>query len=434
MKAKSDARKSKWPNTLEALRKKKENWRTEREAEAEAARREVDKQEEEHQKKSRMDSIRNANNLLYEQTDKMKNLRSQQLYSEVIQDRKRQVEERLSRRQAEQEKEDVYVLVMAKQLADADARELQEDAKRKQKSQEIATIQQAQLAEFKENYISRLKEDMEDGILIAKKAQDDIEEERLRQVERSRAARVAAEEMRLANERLKVLRAEIAKEEELEEQKRKVDIEKKERLAKARAELEGKRFAEKQRIRQRMIDRACEHLAEVAAAADSREVKQAEEARAKEDAEMERRNERRRKQQEAIDKSRMLQVQMRKERAEQERQQNAILAEHWKQRNTEVEREEREEREAKVRRAREVRRSQESQIADKRRKRMEARAAQLLADEQTAAVMAEDDERFRGYADRVISEFEAAGKPTYTLQCARGAKDITVLPAGGSRI
>ena len=72
-------------------------------------------------------------------------------------------------------------------------------------------------------------------------------------------------------------------------------------------------------------------------------------------------------------------MQMRQERAEQEREQNAVLAEHWRQRNIEVEQEEREEKQAALLKAREIRRSQESQIQEMRRKRQEERAAQLLA-------------------------------------------------------
>ena len=51
-------------------------------------------QEAELRKTQRLESIRRANELLYEQTDKMKMLRGQMLYSDVIVTREQQIEEK----------------------------------------------------------------------------------------------------------------------------------------------------------------------------------------------------------------------------------------------------------------------------------------------------------------------------------------------------
>ena len=90
----SEDRKSKWPNTLDAIRIQKDRAMKEREDILEAERQEVDRKEATLQKKKRMAAIERANMLLYEQTDKMKNLRSQQLYADVIRDRDHQVAEK----------------------------------------------------------------------------------------------------------------------------------------------------------------------------------------------------------------------------------------------------------------------------------------------------------------------------------------------------
>ena len=42
----------------------------------------------------RISAIKRANTILYEQTDKMKNLRSQQMYCDVLADRAEQAEEK----------------------------------------------------------------------------------------------------------------------------------------------------------------------------------------------------------------------------------------------------------------------------------------------------------------------------------------------------
>ena len=103
-------------------------------------------------------------------------------------------------------------------------------------------------------------------------------------------------------------------EEQKIEAKRLSDAADKDRL-KVRMKTQFKlRFDEAQRIKMQMIERATKQLEELKAATDSREEKQAEEARAAEDAEQERRRARREKQQRAIDRSRTMQLEMRKRR------------------------------------------------------------------------------------------------------------------------
>lgn len=62
----------------------KENWKRRQEEEVEEKRREVDRTEAMLQRQLRAQTIRRANDKLYEQTGKMKLLRSNLLYAEVI--------------------------------------------------------------------------------------------------------------------------------------------------------------------------------------------------------------------------------------------------------------------------------------------------------------------------------------------------------------
>ena len=93
----SDARQSKWPNTLEAQRRQKENWKIEKLDREEQERQQIDREEAELQKRLRIEAIKRANTILYEQTDKMKGLRSAQMFTDVIADREEQVAERCIR-------------------------------------------------------------------------------------------------------------------------------------------------------------------------------------------------------------------------------------------------------------------------------------------------------------------------------------------------
>lgn len=79
----SQQRAAKWPNTLQATRKKKEDARKERLAREEAARVEIDKQEERRRNRKRLEAIKRANQALLSQTDKMKMLKSQKMMSDV---------------------------------------------------------------------------------------------------------------------------------------------------------------------------------------------------------------------------------------------------------------------------------------------------------------------------------------------------------------
>ena len=81
---KSISRCGKWPNTLEAMRKKKDDWKKNKEALEENQRLTIDASELRLQQIARLGQIQRANALLYDQTDKMKTLRSKQLQSDVL--------------------------------------------------------------------------------------------------------------------------------------------------------------------------------------------------------------------------------------------------------------------------------------------------------------------------------------------------------------
>lgn len=61
-----------------------ENWKREQEEQIESKRRGIDREEATLQRKLRAETIQQANDKLYEQTGKMKLLRSNLLYAEVI--------------------------------------------------------------------------------------------------------------------------------------------------------------------------------------------------------------------------------------------------------------------------------------------------------------------------------------------------------------
>ena len=215
----------------------------------------------------------------------------------------------------------------------------------------------------------------------------------------------------------------------METEKRRKQVAEMDRIVRARAALEKKHFEERQAIRMKLIEVATRDLEARAQKADDIELKHKEETEKKYQSEMARRRMQKAKGDEAIDMSRQMQIALRKERKETEKAQAQLLAEHWKSRNAEIELESMKESEDRFNKNMEIRRSQEAQVQENRLRKAEVRADELLRDEQTRAVMLEDDERFKNFAQMEIDRFKGKGKRTFLLERARDAADVTLLAA-----
>merc|ERR1711998_327741 len=110
-----------------------DNWKIEKLEKEEKERQLIDREEAELQKRMRIEAIKRANSILYEQTDKMKGLRSAQLFTDVIADREEQVAERSIKKKWTDERGGDYYFVMMQQLAEANKKEEEEEKLRKAK-------------------------------------------------------------------------------------------------------------------------------------------------------------------------------------------------------------------------------------------------------------------------------------------------------------
>jgi hypothetical protein len=250
----SDDRVEHWPNTLAAQRRAKLDWKKERAEKEEEARRVVDQKEAELQRKTRVDAIKRANTLMYEQTDRMKFLRSQQLYTDVIADREDQVSSLEAKRQEQKDYDKMWHEKLMVNLTDHERREKAEAEKRKSKSKDISEIQQKQLVDTKNTLVKKLEADYIEGQLIKQMTIDDIMEEQKIHAQKQEAARKQNAEMLAANMNLKDLRKELLKVEGVEAEKRAKDVASMNRIVVARQKLEKKHFNDRQAIRQRMIE------------------------------------------------------------------------------------------------------------------------------------------------------------------------------------
>ncbi|CAM9263266.1 unnamed protein product, partial [Phaeothamnion confervicola] len=304
LRALSEHRVASWPNTLEALRSKKENWKREHEEEEEARRREVDCIDAAVQRKLRMETIKKANDRLYEQTDRMKVLRSVQLYSEVVSTRAEQIGEKEARRQALKQRNEAFAVAIARSMAEADKDEAAAKERRMEKARTIAALQQEQLAEYRSSCMARLAREKAEGDERKTAAVAAVAAEKSAAAAARAAARTQLEKMFAANLDLRAVKAAAAARDAAETEKCAREKEGLERVARARRELEARRFAERQTVRQRMIARACAELAARRDESDAREAREAAEQQQRADAEEARREDMRRRQRDAIDRSR----------------------------------------------------------------------------------------------------------------------------------
>ena len=104
----SDKRVEGWKDTLAAKRKERLLWKSKKLEEEEEQRKALDREEAESRAQKRTATLRRAEDLLYEQNDKVKAFRSQQLYVDVIADREKQILERREIEKAARKEEEKW--------------------------------------------------------------------------------------------------------------------------------------------------------------------------------------------------------------------------------------------------------------------------------------------------------------------------------------
>mmetsp|Transcript_9949 Transcript_9949/g.13009 ORF Transcript_9949/g.13009 Transcript_9949/m.13009 type:complete len:467 (-) Transcript_9949:233-1633(-) len=434
LKARSDNRVTKWPNTLEANRKHKENWKIEKEEKAEKERQEIDRQEAELQKQIRLETIRKANEVLYQQTDRMKLLRSRMLLADVVQDREIQKQEKAMKKQYEKELEQQHHEEMMKQMKLAEDRELEQILKQKKKAKHVQQDQQEQLEEYKSKYIKSLMEEKEEGVRLRQKVEADFLEEADRLQSAKSKARKAAEEMLKSNEQF------YMEKQRIKEREREYEIEcdnhQNERLKKAEARkaLEKKRFDERQAQRQRMIDRATAELEAQKNMEEERLIKAQMDLQASEDAREREKHEKRLKQQQLCAQSREVQAQIKREKAEMQRLQDLQFAQRWRETNERMEHEEKMEQMEIRRQNVAVRDSQLAHIDAKKAAKKQVKKDQRAADRRMLEILKQDEERFNQIVEQEALAIEAEGLPTKMVKKLIGHKGIDIQPAMGDRL
>jgi hypothetical protein len=404
-----------WPNTLEAIRIKKESFIKDREESDELERQEVDKREAEMKRNERLEAIRRANDLIYDQTDKMKMLKSQKLYAEVVYTRQQQEEEKKRVKEKEKVVEAHYHEIIVERVKKGEAEEAEKLALRQAETEKVKTIRSQQRDEIRQR-----RQDIEDAnytegqrlkaAFAAQVAEEREQEERRQEriiaknfenLEENKKQQKIRDEFRDA-ERRKLLKCDEEKE-VIESRKSALKV------------LEKRRFDRAQETKQKMIDAAVRQLELQNQSSSALFMKQEQEIKDREDRAIADKEAKQKAQWDAIVASRTA-ITERKE------------AQYWK------DVEEEKQMVAKFRRENEEgiqaeldkqQRAKDAQTAIKlqqlqeghaRRKRIEEEiAAQKEQERFLQSIGSNDDQRFKEICMKEIERNVALGKPVYTL-------------------
>lgn len=419
-KQRSDARKEGWKDTLEAKRKERLLWKTRKEEEDEERRRAQDREEANLRAQQRKETIERANELIYERNDKVKALRSQQLYVDVIADRERQIVEKEAAEKEALEGENRWHESTMAEIRHAEQEEARRAAERRQKAVQIGNDlrQQRVLAQGQEAKLLQRKQDEEQALIQRIHLEDREAEKKAAKEHRVMRLKAKAEIAQIALD-AKENRARRLAEEEEDARVRAKQRENMINLANKRSELEKRHFEERQRVKRMLSDTASRVLEERAAREletflkGQREHQEKEERRHEEEAQAQADMLR------SVENSRKEQMLRIREEKQEEARINARLAAYSQKMTEQAHEAERAKEIEKRRRNIEIRRIQERQIGEDRLKRDRANKERLAAERMEIAQLSEEDEMFRQFAAKEIEQFKNAGKNTHLLErCA----------------
>ncbi len=399
-----------WPNTIDTLRKKKEDDKIKKLRDEEIKRREIDAKEAAYQHQLRKAAVERANEMLYQQQDQVKAFNSKMMLSDVLQERDAQLQINAKKKEIHKAIEKEYVEQDKEQMAVYDEKEkAKAEEDQKKKAHNAAVIRE----QWKEAQIKKQKlaqESKVEGELIKKQVAEELEKDYLKEMERKQKAVEAQQEFLVSNERLQKTKDEL-RQKDLEAERKTLEYaQEKEKMNNLRRQKEEERFRAKQAIRQKMIDKQIELLNNIQNAEEKRLEKQVAEAEEKAQKELEEKEKRFKEAQEAIERTRLAQLEKKKAEAEHKKRENEQYTGMWRTRMAELAAEEKEEQKEFRERSKALQDQLDKQIADKKKKaeqgfieeRKQAALAQALADQQEKA--------YYSYAEKCIKEWKDAGK------------------------
>ncbi len=416
MKQKSAERVANWTDTLESKRKQKLQWKAETLAKEEAKRQEIDRQEEKLRNNLNEQTIARAKSLQYEQNEKVRYLRSQQLYTNVVETRQDQMMERKEKDvQRRDEERQWHELSMKKLKHDEESERKKQEVKKKKAMENAALMKEQKLEVERRNQMLHRKQRAEEEALI----QQVQKEKMLASEEIKRRKAQARQNAKLGMEKLSLeahAKVELERRTALEdEQKRDAEVARITYIARTRADLELKHFEERQAARKLLADRASVDLQQRAAREvelfirDQKAIDAKDRARKVEEARKAKERE------EVVLETRREQLAYKQKQKIKEREQDAIFARKCRQQCAREKERERERDMKRQQRNQELRKFQEEQIKSTQQKRILEKENALRQAREVQENLAKEDDIFRDFAMKEMARFQAEGKKTDLL-------------------
>ena len=412
----SNARKAKWPNTLEAARARKERARKEKLEAEEALRQEIDREEEALQAEKRRLAIERANKMLYDSTDRVKALHSKLLLTDVLQERELQLEVKAAKKERAKVEEAMWHQKTQEAIRKMDAEEDARDEAAAASRAEVARVRTEQLGEQRAVKEAQKRERVREGEMMKELAQSEIEHEKQARADHLERAAASRAEFVEANEFLVTKKREEERLMEAEEARMFAYAANKERDLLERRAREEERFTQRQQWRQKLIDAQIAKLTDVNALENERLEKQshevqqkANEARARLDA---------KKKDELLLTHMSLQQQIRwkQEKKMQQKADSAHHASKMKELNVVLREEEAQTIRDRLARAKERDEFLLKQMAQKQERLGEEKEKELYESEMSRQWMGDDDAIFSQYAQQCLDEYVGAGKNPVPIQ------------------
>lgn len=177
----SSARVARWTDTLQAAYKAKLDWKAEKLRREEEQRVAQDAEFAAHREELRANSLKNAERLLQEQTEKMRDFRSQQMLVETLHSRNEQLKEQEEKNRRVRIDESRWHAAVVQNIQKSELESTIEMEKEKQRSMELATNLKLQREQRKEHIrAQKQKKRDEEAAIIQQIAMDDLAAEKVR--------------------------------------------------------------------------------------------------------------------------------------------------------------------------------------------------------------------------------------------------------------
>ena len=263
LKQKSDSRVAHWGDTLAAKRRTRLEWKSEKAKKEEESQRALDAQESRLKERARINLLQHADSLRLEQTEKVRNFRSQQLLVETLNGRDEQIMQKEARQKELMKEEELWHRTVMNDIQNSERKRNADLKQKRLKSIELAEdLSKQRLERERQLQIENHCKQQEEKSMIRQIADENRAAEQAQLLQRINRRDNAKAEMHQNEMILMQKREQQLKQEQEESQRCAKELERRISMSVARAQLEEEHFRQKQATRKVLSDRASHDLKE----------------------------------------------------------------------------------------------------------------------------------------------------------------------------